>query len=90
MQAELQRFKIEPAILGNDDFAIERAARRQLPPQRFDQLWEIAVERLFLAALDQDLFSVAEKRAARRGLSAVTAALSREPNDSNAGVGPFQ
>ena len=30
MKAELQRLEIEPAILGDDDFAIEHATRRQL------------------------------------------------------------
>ena len=65
MNAELQRIEIEPAVLGDDDFAIEHAAGRQLRPQRLEQFGEIAIQRLLIAALDQDFVAVAEDQRAK-------------------------
>ena len=65
MNAELQRLEIEPAILGDDDFAIEHAAIGQLRPQRLEQLGKIAIQRFLIAALDQDLVPVAEDQRAK-------------------------
>ncbi len=63
MKAQLQRFEVERVILGDDDFAVEHAARGQLRAQRLEQFGEVAVERLVIAALDQDLVAVAEDQA---------------------------
>src|SRR5437667_10876182 len=64
MQAELERVEIEPVVLGDDDFAVEHAGRGQLRAECFDYLGEVAVERLFIAALDVDLVLVAEDQGA--------------------------
>jgi hypothetical protein len=53
MKPKLQRVEVETTILGDHDLSVERAPRRQLRLQRFDQLGEIAVERLLVAALDE-------------------------------------
>ena len=65
MEAELQRLEIEAAIPGDDDFAVEHAAGGQLRQQRLEQLGKVAVERFFVAALDQDLVAVAEDQRAK-------------------------
>ncbi len=65
MKPKLQRLEIEPAILGDDDFAIQHATRRQLRPQRLEQFGKIAVQRLFIAALDLDLVPVAKNQRAK-------------------------
>ncbi len=60
MEAQLQCVKVEFIVLDDDNLAIENAARRQRRAQRLEQLGKVAVERLFVAALDQDLVSVAK------------------------------
>ena len=60
MNTKLQRIEVEPTILCDDDFAIKHAAIGQLRPERLEQFGEVAVQRFFVAALDQDLVSVAK------------------------------
>ena len=50
---------------GDHDLAIEHAALRQLCAQRLEQLGKVAVQRLFVAALDQDFVAVAEDERAK-------------------------
>ena len=50
---------------GDHELAVERAARRELTEQRLAQLGEIAVERLGVAALEQELVAVAEHEHAK-------------------------
>ena len=50
---------------GDHDLAVEHAALGQLRPERLEQLGEVTVERLFVAALDEDLVAVAEDERAK-------------------------
>ena len=60
MKAKLQRIEVEPALRCYDDFAIQNATRWQLVPQRIHYLGKVTIERLFVAALNQDFVSVAK------------------------------
>ena len=65
MQPELERHEIESAFARDHDLAVEHTSLRQLRLERFDQLREIAVERLLVAALDEHLVAVAEDERAK-------------------------
>src|SRR5207247_10169399 len=65
MNAELQCFEVERAISGNDDFAVDHGARRQLRSKRPQQFGEVPVERFFITALDKDLVAVAKNQRAK-------------------------
>src|SRR5947207_647159 len=60
MEPQLQRIEVEPSLAGDDDFAIEHAALRQLRLQRVGELREVPIEWLLVATLDEQLISVAE------------------------------
>src|SRR3984885_9719707 len=60
MEAKLERVEVEPVLVGDDDFAIERAAGRQLRQQGIDHFREVSIERFLVAALNQDLVSVSK------------------------------
>ena len=65
MNPELERLKIERAVDGDDDFAVEHASVGQLRGQRFDQLWKVAVERFLIAALNEHVEAVAKDQRAK-------------------------
>ena len=65
MDPLLERLEVEPAVLRDHQLAVERAARGQLGEQRCAQLGEVAVERLRVAALEQQLLAVAEHEHAK-------------------------
>src|SRR5215468_4444131 len=65
MQPELQEVEIQFAVVHNDDLSIENAARRQGRPQWFQQLREVTVQQLFIAALDEDFVSVTKYQRAK-------------------------
>ena len=44
MNAQLQGIEVERVILGDDDFAVEHAARGQLCAERLEQFREVAVQ----------------------------------------------
>src|SRR3954449_12682129 len=56
----LQRPDVQAAIAGDDDRAVDHRARREAPPDRVDDLGEVARHRPLLAAADLDLVAVAE------------------------------
>src|SRR5919106_4123799 len=58
MNAELQGIEVERAILRDDDFAVKHAASGQLGAERLEQFRKVAVQRFFVATLDQDLVPV--------------------------------
>src|SRR4029077_17120110 len=60
MEAQLQCVEVEFIVLDDDNLPIENAAGRQRRAQWLQQVGEVAVEGLFVAALDQDLVSVAK------------------------------
>ena len=60
VNTKLERFEIEPAVTRHDQLAVEYALFRELTPEMIDELGEIAVERLGVAALDHDLVAIAE------------------------------
>ena len=64
MKPELQRVEIEGVILRNHDLAVEDAAFRQLGANGLEQVREVAVEWLCVAALDKDFVAVAEDEGA--------------------------
>ena len=65
METKLERVKIECAISRNDNLAVEHAASRQLGQQRSHQLREIAIQRFFVAALNQDVVAVTKNQGAK-------------------------
>jgi hypothetical protein len=65
VETELQRFEVERAVSGDDNLTIEHASLRKRRPQRLNHLGEITVQRLLVAALDQDLVAIAEDQGAK-------------------------
>src|SRR5213083_3587295 len=65
MNAKLQCFEVERAISGDDDFAVDHGARRQLRSKRPQQFGEVPVQRFFITALDKDLVAVAKNQRAK-------------------------
>lgn len=65
MKAELQRIKIKLILSNDDEFTIEYAAGRQSGAQRFEQLRKVAVERLFIPALNQDFVMIPENQCSK-------------------------
>ena len=49
-------------ICGDDDFAVQHAARRQLRQQGLHHFGKIAIQRLFIATLDFQFVAVAENQ----------------------------
>src|SRR6266496_3953367 len=64
MKAELERIEIETFIARYDDFPIEHALFGQLRFQWIDELREISIERLLVAALYEKFVAVAEDECA--------------------------
>src|SRR6516165_8810817 len=62
MNAELKRVEVQCATARQDDLTIEYASRGQLRSDWPQQFGEIPVQRFFIAALDQDLASVAKNQ----------------------------
>ena len=60
MKTQLEPVEIEPVVLHNDQFAVQHATRRQGREQRLHKFWKISIERLLIAALDEDVCAVAE------------------------------
>src|SRR5216110_2959778 len=60
METKLQRLEVETTILRDHDFSVEHASRGKLPRKCFDELREIPVEGLLVAALNEQLVAVAE------------------------------
>src|SRR5579875_2886965 len=58
MQAQLKLVEIKALVPHDDDLAVQNTAARDCFAQRFEQLGEIAVERLFIAALNKDFIVV--------------------------------
>ena len=75
MDALGEGVEVEPAGPGDDDLAVQHAARRELASQRLDELGEVAGERLLVAAAEGDVVAVAEDDAAE----AVPLGLVEEP-----------
>ncbi len=65
MQPQLQCIKIEPIILDDYDFSVEHTTCGQRTTQRFQQLWKVTIEWLFVAALDENLISIAKHQRAK-------------------------
>ena len=60
MQPELQSIEVEFIVLHNDQFTIQHTTIRQTSAQGFEQFGKIAIERLLIAALDQDFTAIAK------------------------------
>lgn len=60
MDAELKCIEIEMTIVGDHEFAVENAFLGKLLAHRFKHLGEVAVERLFIAALQENLIPIAK------------------------------
>ena len=65
MKAQLERVEIECALLRDHDFTIEYATSRKLLQYRIDQFGEVTIQRLFIAALNENLFAVAKDERAK-------------------------
>src|SRR5438067_2172129 len=64
MKAELERIKIETFVAGDNYFPVEDALFRQLRFQWIDELGEISIERLLVAALYENFVAVTEDECA--------------------------
>ena len=60
MDAELKGVEVEFSVVGNDEFAVEDALFRKLIANRAEHLGEVAVEGLFVAALEQNFVAIAK------------------------------
>ena len=60
MKPKLQRLEVEPVGPDDDDLAVEDAALGQLRLQHLDQFRVVPVERLGIAALDENLVAITE------------------------------
>src|SRR6266702_148742 len=65
MQSKLQRIKVERIAAYDDNLAIEHAAAWQCRTQWLQQLRKVSVQRLFGAALDENLVSVTKDQRAK-------------------------
>jgi hypothetical protein len=65
MNAELQGVEVEDFFLCDNDFAVEHTASRELGGDRLDQFGKVAVQRFFIAALNQDLVAIAKHQRAK-------------------------
>jgi len=65
MDAQEQRLEVEPLGAHDHDLAIQDAALGQRRGQRRDELREVPVHRLLVAALQQHLVAVAEHQRAK-------------------------
>src|ERR1700677_685505 len=65
MQAQLQGIKIKPIIFDDDHLSIEHTTCGQRSPQWFQQLRKVPIEWFFVAALDENLISVAKHQRAK-------------------------
>src|ERR1700742_1573112 len=64
MDAQCQCIKVQAAVACDYDLAVEDASLRQLLEQRFSQLRKVAVERLAITALDEQLVFPAKDQSA--------------------------
>src|SRR6188474_779112 len=60
MQPELKCVEVETVATRDHDLAIEDAPRRQSREQYIVQLWEVAIQRTEIAALNEDVGVVAK------------------------------
>src|SRR3989442_10146658 len=60
MDAEEQRLEVEPAHADDDDLAVDDTALGQRRGEGCDELGEVTVHRLLVAALQHDLVAVAK------------------------------
>ena len=60
MNTQLERIKIEAAVVGNDELTVEDALFGKLIAERREHLGEVAIERLFVAALQENFIAIAK------------------------------
>src|SRR5579872_2931733 len=58
MDAKLQRVEVEAALVRDDKFAIEHAFRWKLFAKWIEHFGEIAIQRFFVATLDENLIAI--------------------------------
>jgi hypothetical protein len=60
VEPELERLELEPVGAGNDDFAIEHTPARELRLEGLDEIREVAIQRLLVTTLKEELAPVPE------------------------------
>src|SRR5579864_313269 len=65
MQTQLQRIKIKPIIFDDYYLSIEHTTCGQRSAQWFQQLRKVTIEWFFVAALDENLISIAKHKRAK-------------------------
>src|SRR5271168_5054648 len=65
MQTQLQSIKIKPIILNDDYLSIEHTTCGQCSAQRLQQFRKVTIEWFFVAALDENLISIAKHQRAK-------------------------
>jgi hypothetical protein len=65
MDAQLESVELEVAAAGDDEFAVKHALFRELFADRVEHLGEIAVERFFVATLEEHFVTIAENEDAK-------------------------
>jgi len=62
MNAQLKGVEVETAVVCDDEFAIEDALLGELFANGVEHLGEVAIERLFIAALEKHFVAIAEDK----------------------------
>src|SRR5688572_6916169 len=65
MHSQLQRIEIERPAAGHDDLAVADTLLRQAGFQWLEQLRKVSIERLLIAALQQELVAVAKQQSSK-------------------------
>ena len=65
MNPQKQRLEVESLRTDDDDLAVDDTALRKCCQQRIDELGKVAVHRLLVAALQQNVVAIAEHQSAK-------------------------
>src|SRR5580698_1556546 len=65
MDAKLEGLEVETACSDHDHLAIQPAACRESAPERLEELGEVAIQWLLVAALEQQLVAISEDEHAK-------------------------
>lgn len=78
MDAKLQGIEVDAMLIRDDELAIEHAARWQLRLRGEKQFREVAIQRFFVAALNEEIVASRKPRYVSHPTSAVRSVESRQ------------
>jgi len=65
MDAQLKSIEVEPAFVGDDEFAVECALCGKVLAKRVDHFGKVSIERFLISALDKDVIAFAKDEDAK-------------------------